>query len=120
MLFESKRRQRVIPDVQPPVNSTLEFINTVGRLYYQQKDHTNLAKKKVTFFLERIRKQYYIDTQELDDEFIEILSARSGIEQEFIASLVTLLRDIQHSNQIDEKRLLHLNQQIELFNLKSK
>lgn len=120
MLFESKRRQRVIPVVQPPVNSTLEFINTVGRLYYQQKDHTNLAKKKVTFFLERIRKQYYIDTQELDDEFIEILSARSGIENEFIASLVTLLRDIQHSNQIDEKRLLHLNQQIELFNLKSK
>ncbi len=120
MLFESKRKQRVIPIIKPPVNSTLEFINTVGRLYYQQKDHTNLAKKKVTFFLERIRKQYYIDTQELDDEFIEILSARSGIELEFITSLVKLLRDIQHSSPIDEKRLLYLNQQIELFNLKSK
>ncbi|MCX7743130.1 MAG: DUF4350 domain-containing protein [Flavobacteriales bacterium] len=120
MLFESKRRQRIIPVVKPPANKTLEFINTVGRLYYQQKDHTNLAKKKVIFFLERLRKQYYIDTQELDDEFIEVLSARSGIDQEFISSLVKLLRNIQQTHLINEKQLLHLNRQIELFNLKSK
>lgn len=120
MLFESKRRQRVIPVVQPPANSTLEFVNTVGRLYYQQKDHTNLAKKKVTFFLERIRKQYYLDTQELNEEFIETLAARSGIDEEFITSLVKLLLNIQQSTQIDEKQLLQLNRQIELFNLKSK
>lgn len=120
MLFESKRRQRVIPVVQPPVNTTLEFVNTVGRLYYQQKDHTNLAKKKVTFFLERIRKQYYLDTQDLDEEFTETLAARSGVEGEFITSLVKLIRNVQQSTLIDEKQLLHLNRQIILFNLKSK
>jgi hypothetical protein len=120
MLFESKRRQRVIPVVQPPANTTLEFVNTVGRLYYQQKDHTNLAKKKVTFFLERIRNQYYLDTQELNEEFIEMLTARSGTEKDFITTLVGLLLSIQQSNHIDEKQLLQLNRQIELFNLKSK
>ncbi len=120
MLFESKRRQRLMPVIQPPVNTTLEFVNTVGRLYYQQKDHTNLAKKKVTFFLEHIRKQYYLDTQELNEEFTEMLAARSGIDREFIFKLVKLLNTIQQSTQIDEKELLYLNRQIELFNLKSK
>jgi len=120
MLFESKRRQRIIPVVQPPINTTLEFVNTIGRLYYQQKDHTNLAKKKVTFFLERIRKQYYLDTRELNEEFIDLLAARSGIEKDFITTLVGLLLSIQQSNHIDEKQLLQLNRQIEFFNLKSK
>ena len=35
MLFEMKRRQRIIPIVKPLPNTTMEFVATIGNLYFQ-------------------------------------------------------------------------------------
>ncbi len=47
IVFESKRRQRVIPIVEPPKNTTLEFVSTIGRLYFQNGNHKDIADKKI-------------------------------------------------------------------------
>ena len=38
MLFGCRRRQRVIPVIQPPRNHLLEFVQLIGTLYYQRRD----------------------------------------------------------------------------------
>jgi hypothetical protein len=58
MIFEAKRKQRIIPIVKPLANTTLEFTETVGRLYFQYKDHKNIADKKITYFLENLMMNY--------------------------------------------------------------
>ena len=58
-LFAGKRTQRVIPVVEPPRNTSLEFAQTVGRLYFQQGDHDNLARKKIQYFLAGLRERYH-------------------------------------------------------------
>lgn len=44
-VFESKRRQKFIPIIPPLHNSSLDFTETVGLLYFNKSDHSNLAEK---------------------------------------------------------------------------
>ena len=78
VVFEGKRRQRIIPIIKPLQNTTLEFVNVVSRLYFQKQDHRSMAHKKIVFFLEHIRAQYHLTTNKLDEEFTERLSHKSG------------------------------------------
>jgi hypothetical protein len=68
-LFDSKRRQRIIKPLQPNINTSVAFTETVGRLYLQKKDNRNIADKMITYFLEHIRNQYFLNTNQLNDEF---------------------------------------------------
>jgi hypothetical protein len=119
LIFQSKRRQRAIPVVKPPKNSTLEFVETTGRLYFQQKNHANLAVKKIAFFLEKVRTRFYIPTNLLDDHFIETLASKSGVPQEEIRQLVIEFDRIKKAEQITESQLLELNKKIESFYTKA-
>jgi hypothetical protein len=119
IIFQSKRRQRAIPVVKPPKNSTLEFVETTGRLYFQQKNHANLAVKKIGFFLEKVRTKFYMNTSVLDETFIETLSSKSGVPQEEIRQLVVEFERIKKAEQISEAHLLELNKKIESFYTKA-
>ncbi len=119
LIFQSKRRQRAIPIYTPPKNSTLEFVETTGRLYFQQKNHSNLAHKKILFFLEKIRTKYYMSTSALDDAFVETLSSKSGVPQEEIRTLILYFQKIRGNFQLNEFHLLELNKKIESFYTKA-
>jgi hypothetical protein len=119
ILFQSKRRQRAIPIVTPPRNSTLEFVETTGRLYFQQKNHANLANKKIQFFLEKIRTKYYINTSVLDESFVDSLASKSGVSQEDIRQLIKMFDFIKKAEKITESQLLDLNKKIESFYTKA-
>ncbi|MEM7187275.1 MAG: DUF4350 domain-containing protein, partial [Bacteroidota bacterium] len=58
LLFKSKREQRVIQEIKPLENTSIEFTRTIGDLYFQHKDYTNIITKKITYFLEVVRSQY--------------------------------------------------------------
>ena len=73
ILFNAKRKQRVVKVIKPLENSTIAFTKTIGNLYYETKDHNNLIDKKITYFLEFIRRKYYLDTQLLDEKFMKNL-----------------------------------------------
>ncbi|HEY0273447.1 MAG TPA: DUF4350 domain-containing protein, partial [Chitinophaga sp.] len=62
VLFESKRRQRIIPDIPPLTNTSVEFVTTLGKLYYEHHDNSNLAHKMVQHLLEYIRTRYNLNT----------------------------------------------------------
>ncbi|MET0243956.1 MAG: hypothetical protein ABW174_10825, partial [Flavitalea sp.] len=68
-LFESKRRQRTIPVKTPLKNSSVDFVKTIGRLYFQRRDNKNLTTKLTTHFLDQVRQQYNITTSTLDKNF---------------------------------------------------
>ena len=57
-LVESKRKQRPIAEIPALRNASEDFVKTVGRLYFQQKNNQNLAAKMVAAFLENIRSTY--------------------------------------------------------------
>ena len=117
VLFAGKRTQRIIPVVELPQNTSLNFVKDVGRLYFQQNNHDNLARKKIQYFLADIRERYGLNTNNLDGEFSETLARKSGMPPTETADLVRLLRDAQKSNFLSEYDLLTLNKAIEQVNL---
>ena len=115
-IFAGKRTQRVIPIVETPRNTSVDFVKTVGRLYFQRGDHDNLARKKIQYFLADLRERYGLNTNSLDREFTETLAHKSGISHEEADELVRLLRNAQKSISLSESDLLTLNTAIEKFN----
>lgn len=115
VFFEGKRRQRLIPIVAPPRNTSLEFVETVGNLYYQQRDHSNIAHKKVAYFLAQIRQQFYLQTNTLDNEFKEALAQKSGIDIQKINDLFVLVEQTLNLGYLSEHQLIQLNNQLEEF-----
>ncbi|MFD2571231.1 DUF4350 domain-containing protein [Spirosoma soli] len=114
-IFAGKRTQRIIPVIEPPKNTSLDFVKTVGQLYFQQGDHDNLARKKIQYFLAELRERYGLNTNSLDKEFTETLARKSGTSLQETAELVRLLRDTQKSISLSEYDLLTLNKAIENF-----
>lgn len=116
VIFAGKRTQRVIPIIEPLANTSLEFVKNVGRMYFQQGDHDNLARKKIQYFLAELRERYNLNTTVLDKDFTEALAQKSGVSIQEASDLVRLLRDTQKSISLSEFDLLTLNKAIEAFN----
>lgn len=115
VLFNAKRRQRIIKIIKPLENTTIGFVKTISNLYFETQDHKNLIDKKITYFLEKIRTDFNIDTSVLDEDFIEKLSAKSGKKKEVVAKVINHINWLHSKNEFFEENLIHLNRYIEAF-----
>jgi hypothetical protein len=115
LFVEGKRRQRAIPVVTPLRNTTLEFVETVGRLYFQHGNHKDLAEKKIRYFFDFIRTHFYLDKISFSQEFYAALSEKSGIPFQGIQSLFVRAESITRATTVSELELLQLVKEIDKF-----
>jgi hypothetical protein len=115
VLYQMKRRQRIIPVIEPLTNTTVEFANVVGQVYYEQRNNSNIAQKKISYFLEYLRTQYNIRTNVLDDEFTQLLAQKSGTDLALVRELTGQIMVLRNSKSISDSELIVLNQNIESF-----
>ncbi|WP_245176861.1 DUF4350 domain-containing protein [Flavobacterium aquidurense] len=114
IIFNAKRKQRIVPILKPLSNSTVDFTKTIGNLYYQEGDHNNIIDKKIIYFLEKIRNEYLIDTTKLDDTFIQKLHHKTGKSVTDIQELVFLINEHRNSYHGSlEEDLIRINNAIE-------
>lgn len=109
VLFEGKRKQRIITVIPPVRNDSVSFVETVGRLYYNKGNHVNLANKIVQQFLEWVRSNYFINTNLLDEHFINQFTIKSG-QSEMVSRWITgTINDIKKGQaKIDDSYLYNL------------
>lgn len=119
-IFESKRRQRIIPEKVLLTNNSLEFVEALGQLYYQQHDNVNLARKIIMQWLEFIRTRYYLNTNAINDEFIRRLAHKSGIPLEEVESIIDAIHFIQLADKITDAYLQDFYNKIQAFYLNTK
>ncbi|MDN5212685.1 hypothetical protein QQ020_11535 [Fulvivirgaceae bacterium BMA12] len=115
VFFEMKRKQRIIPIVKPPENTTLEFAETVGNLYFNHGDHLNLVEKKILFFKEQLRSKYYMQTGVLDEDFYAELSNKTGKDLKAVKSLFQHIAEIESKKQISKTELFNLSEELDEF-----
>ncbi|MNL06336.1 hypothetical protein D3C87_1269690 [compost metagenome] len=115
ILFEIKRRQRIIPTIPPLRNTSVDFVEVVGRVYYQQRDNRDLAQKKISYFLEHIRTTYRLKTTNIDEEFISALTLKSGVNEAALRILFTNINELDHAYAVTDGQLIELNKSIEKF-----
>lgn len=115
ILFEAKRKQRVIPIITPLANTSLEFVATIGNLYYQNGDHKNIAEKKIQFFFDHVRTHQGINLQHRYEGDIEFLIRKSGVPEKTVRALINRIQSIRSKEKIRDIELTDLNSQIENF-----
>jgi hypothetical protein len=115
VVFRGKRTQRIIPVVEPLKNATLDFTRTIGDLYYQHGDFTNIITNKIQYFLEQIRSKYYLNTNELSEGFISKLAIKSSNKKEDTKALIDYIIYLKSKSNHTEIDLIQLNKLIESF-----
>lgn len=115
LLFRSKRRQRAIPVREPNANTSLEFLETIGRLYFLQNDHRGLVLQQMKLFLAFVRRRYGLQTHDSEVDFVEKLAGKSEIPADHIRDLLARHRAIERSARIEAEELIAFHQKIEHF-----
>lgn len=114
ILFNVKRKQRIVNVVKPLENTTVDFTKTIGNLYFQEGNHDNIIEKKIIYFLEKVRNDYLLDTTILDESFEKKLQQKTGKNSEDIHRAVYLINQFRKSyHQSIESDLFALNSAIE-------
>jgi hypothetical protein len=120
LFLGGRRRQRAVPVVTPPTNSTLEFVEQVGALYFNKGDHSDISHKKINYFLESLRSRFYIQTNAFDEPFLQRIENLSGVPKNEVRQLFVVIEYIRNSPGVRDKELKKLEELIRSFNNKSK
>ncbi|NMR35994.1 hypothetical protein HIO71_17585 [Chryseobacterium aquaticum] len=95
IFFNAKRKQRIVPIIEPLKNTSLDFVKSIGNLYLQEGDFHDMMAKKAQYFLNKVRLDLLIDTKNLDDEFAKKLQLKTGKNIEIINESVSLIKKAQ-------------------------
>lgn len=115
VIFEGKRKQRVIPIVTPLKNQTLAFTRTIANMYFEKSEHKNIAEHKISYLLEYIRTKLHVPTVHINDNFYAFAASRSGISKEKVMTLFKYIDHVHLKNSITSEELIKLNKLIEEF-----
>jgi hypothetical protein len=92
IFFNAKRKQRIVPVLEPLRNTSVDFVKSIGNLYLQEGNFHDMMAKKAQYFLNKIRMDLLIDTQNLDGEFAKKLHLKTGKPIEMIDEAIDLIR----------------------------
>ena len=103
LIFEGRRRQRVIPIEKAPENHSLEFIHLVGSLYYHSRERRSLVVRKWTYFAEELRRNIHLDVTDAseDDVTLPTLARLTTIDEQEIRTLVLQLRLLANADETE-------------------
>lgn len=114
LVISSRRTQRAIPVVEPPSNSTVSYVKTLGALFFRERNHKHAAMKLIGHFLQQVKERYYLQV-EYTEKFYHLFSSKSNVDKEHVIRTFELIQHVKSSPQIVEKELIDLSRKIEVF-----
>lgn len=120
IIFKGKRLQRVIPEIKPLRNLSLDFTKTIAKLYYLKRNNKDIAKKKTTYFNEYLRSQHFISSGLSTDELKQKLLSKSGLDEKSIEELMRYMANSNNDQYFTDSMLFNYNMLIENFRKASK
>ncbi|MFN1834425.1 DUF4350 domain-containing protein [Balneola sp. MJW-20] len=115
MIFRAKRRQRIIPEIEAPKNSTIEFARSVGSLYLEKGDHIDIANKRIRFFKDHLRTNLRIDPSLNSEDMIRSIAERAELDTEKVRNLFSVIHSIGEKEEASADELKELNLKIDEF-----
>ena len=117
VVFQGKRRQRVIPVMAGYGNETLAFVRTIGQMHRQHKAIKGIVQKQMTRFLAFLRDQYGLHTQTDEETLAQKAGYQTGLDPQRIRSIFTKYHEIQRKSEEEatETDLQHFYGMIQHF-----
>jgi hypothetical protein len=117
VLFAAKRTQRIIPVLEAKTNTTLEFVKLISALHFQNKNHLDMARKKMKYFNYFIRSKYNIHGHPVTEEMVVKLSEKSKVPLSMVRAIFNMYKLIEDGSggTIEGPRLSNFYSVIEEF-----
>jgi hypothetical protein len=93
----------------------LEFVKTIGGMYYQQNAHLRIISHQCQLFLNFIRTHYGIATNKIDGEFLNKASLKSGVSRDEIDMILREEKRLVLRRDVTKKDLIEYNKLTEAF-----
>jgi hypothetical protein len=114
IVFMGKRRQKVIPTARTNINTSLEFTETISRIYLSKKQHDKLIKHMEIIFKNKMKTRYFI--KYLDDRsYAERIAKKSGVSEDEINHLLELFKAESHVTEVSDFYLIDLYKKLQIF-----
>lgn len=115
MGFHSKRRQRIIPVEEELKNSSVEYVETMGNLYYNQASIKSIVLKKIEYFKSYLYRNYNMSNINFSEEDQKRLLAKTGKPKDEVAELFTLIEQVLQGEEVNVASLKTLTEKINKF-----
>lgn len=120
VLFNLWRKQKAVPVKFPKKNTTLEFVHSIGELYFENKNNKKLAIQKMNLFVKKARSRYNI-SENNEDKFIGLLAKKSDVEKQKIEQIFKFYHIIEKQNEnISDEDLIKFYSLLQTFNKTAK
>lgn len=115
IVFTAKRRQRVIPVIEPRRNTTLDFVQTIGDLYYHRSDHADLINKKIRILQAQLLKKYRVLIKDFSEEEAQEIAIRSGLQVGKVSPLFAFVRQLISHPESQSETVFKLQASLDQF-----
>ncbi|MCF6242290.1 MAG: hypothetical protein L3J74_13200 [Bacteroidales bacterium] len=117
-LVNAKRKQRAIPVIELPKNSSLEFAGTLANLYLNNTNHRDILLKRYLFWTDFLREKYYLSTESIESkDAADIISQKTGAEISCIKEIIRRYKLALNNKYISAEKLIKFNKLLEKFYL---
>lgn len=113
-IFRVKRTQRIIPVLEKKSNSTISFIDTLSGLFYKNANYRQMANKKMYLFLFFIRNNFAINTHDISERTIQLISLKSKVSEDKVSAIFSYYNGLSEMT-ISAEQLMELNNRISQF-----
>lgn len=117
--FRGKRQQKIIPTMESNDNSSLEFTETIARLYLNQNQHNKLIVHMKNIFINKMKTMYYIAFSE-DLKYAEKISKKSGVQLDEVKTLLKLFKRGTNISNVSDEYLVNLYKKLNDFYKKAR
>jgi hypothetical protein len=96
LFFTARRRQRVIPVVEPPKNQTLTMVKHIGLMHYRHHDNTSLVRDHYKHFSQEMMRKLLVDVNDDIDlnENLPLIKSRANIDAEEFKQSISRMKEI--------------------------
>ncbi len=113
--FSGKRKQRPVPVINPPGNSSLEFAATLGNLYLNNQNHRDILLKRFLYWIDFLREKYFLSVEKMAKKAPEIIAEKTGAKVSCIREILKLHQSAKQQKSVSSEELLHFNKLMERF-----
>jgi hypothetical protein len=114
-VFAAKRKQRIIPVLEEKTNTSLEFVNMISALHFQNGNHHDMARKKMKYFFYFIRGRYGIQIQMLTEGYQKRIAEKSKVELHILELIAHVFNHVEREPDYNANKLVDLHNALEKF-----
>lgn len=115
LLFGARRRQAIVPVWEPNTNTSLEFIRTIGWLYFQRGSHLALTRQAVRLFRGYVLERYGLAQGEDAALYHRQVAAKAGVDETLVREILQLSATFEKQQRVTDVQLGVFNRRLETF-----